>query len=532
MERQAYIDWIREVRGKMSQEMFAQKICHFKNQKNIKICCKYHRNEVGNWEKGKNLPKNLETFLSIALFDFDKQHRGCEKDKEWRNMRFRYAAEKMQELLGQELYERNLHEMLLIQVCRGIISFQEVLQMESVLEEIIQEVKIDSETRKEYALQRETQNIQKDLFHIETKDEIWDIVNNSKVFFLTGVRTFGERMRKCFEARQRYVASISFAEAVKIYAPNYRDSFQRMFTSSGISRQWIIDLCIHLRFQRNEIQEVLKNAHFIPLSENCEDEEFYYKEKEGFPIGSASWYQDMEMNYPGEFGLHFEEIAALSLKEKIKIALLLNIYMDEIVTAEDFVPIDYLLESFFQYNCGKDAMMAVAQIQQEMAQNVDPEWQVEEIKELLRSKVEFWIVYIKSGCCDFKNEKVKSVYFDYCRECSVYYEFPKKEGLYGIELKKMRYLSALLYTVFTGRYYKGNIDEADRKEIKGQFEGQVDGWRTVYNFINQFLIIFLGKYELHNKEGRYFCVIQGEKTNSFDMEEVSEDIIESFFLFA
>ena len=155
MDKQKYSSWIRKIRGKISQEEFGRKICHFKNEKDIKVCSGYHRNEISNWEKGKNLPTNLETFISIALLDFDSCNPKKEKDNGYRNLRFQYVQNKMEQLLGQKLYCRCIHDVLLIQVCRDIINFNELLDMEPKLEQIIQDVDKEMKQKKnEYALQK------------------------------------------------------------------------------------------------------------------------------------------------------------------------------------------------------------------------------------------------------------------------------------------------------------------------------------------------------------------------------------------
>lgn len=526
MDRQAYINWIREVRGKMSQEEFGKKICHFKNDKGTKVCKPYHRNEIANWEKGKNVPLNLETFISIALLDFDNNHRD-KSGSGYRNLRFQYVRNKMKVILGQELYCRIVHEALLIQVCRDIITFEELLELEPELDRIVQSVDMDMCQKRDYALQRGTENIAGNLYGVTKKDEIISIIAESKMFFYTGVRTFGERMRKCCEKEQRYTASIKFAEAVRVYAPNYRDSFGRVFTSSGISRRWIIDLCIHLRFNRAEIQDMLKNAKVIPLSADPCDVEFYYEEREGMAIGSASWYQYMEKQYPDKFKSHFSGLQLLDLSDKMRVAGLIGIFIGNVKHIEELVPVDYLLESFMWYDCGKEALKIMREIN-------GHEKSAEELEMLIRDKGKFWIDYLESGLYTLESEDARKVYRDYLQEFSEYYMVPIKvdgQACNDIEAVKLRYFASIIYTVFTGHYYKGRIREEDLKIIKNQFENQVEGWKVIYGFINQFLVTFLSGRILHKDDkARYYCMINHKKKNTFDMEDVKESIWESIYM--
>lgn len=523
MNRRAYVDWIRKVRGKMSQEEFGKRICHFKNEKGIKVCRNYHRNEVANWEKGKNVPLNLESFISIALLEYDMNYRD-QTNNEYRNQRFQYVRDKMRIILGQELYCRRVHDVLLIQVCRDIITFEEMPEMEVELDQVVRDIEMDIVQKKDYALQRETESIAGNLFGVMEKEEIKNIIIGSRAYFYTGVRTLGERMLRCYEDRQRYVAPLTFAEAVKIYAPNYRDSFGRIFTSSGITRRWIIDLCVHLRFSREEIQDMLQNARMIPLSTESCDKECYIVGWEGMPIGSAAWYQYMEERHLEVFQGHFSGLRSLKLTDKMMIAVLMGIYISNIECLEELVPVDYLLESFMWYESGKDMLKIIRQI-------YNPEYLVEELEAEIRNRSVLWFDYMESGLYALENENMIKVYRDYCQEFKEYYilsEIAERQGKDNIEAVKLRYFASLLYTVFTGRYFKGNLSGEDLEEIKGQFINQVEDWEIIYRFVNQYLVTFLSGRELYEvKNGGYCCMIHHKKKTAFDMRGVKEDIWES-----
>ena len=75
MKKTEYGEWVRKVRGKTSREEFGKQIVHFsKDEQGKTICETYHRNEIRNWEIGESIPKikNIETFLSISLFEYDR----------------------------------------------------------------------------------------------------------------------------------------------------------------------------------------------------------------------------------------------------------------------------------------------------------------------------------------------------------------------------------------------------------------------------------------------------------------------------
>lgn len=529
MNREIYSKWIREVRGTMTQIEFGKCICHFKSEKNTKVCKGYHRNEIANWEKGKSLPENIETFVSIALLDYDKKYQNSEKEIAFRNQRYQYVQKKMWTILGQNLYCRNIHDMLLIQVCRDVISFDEMLKLEPELEELVWMADMDSAQRREYALQRETEKISGNLLKIKERDEIIQLVEDSRVFFYTGNRTFGERLKKCFEdsdKEKKYSEKLSLTEAVRIYAPNYRDSFSRIFFSSSMTRQWMIDLCIHLRFERREIQDMLNNAYMIPLSDYEEDIEKYYMENEA-PIGSACWYQKQEEKYPDRFPGHFAKFKKMTLLEKMLIALLLAAYVSE-ESAEGLPPIDYLLESFLLYDYGKKAMEKAERI---LEQNV--EWKIDDMQDELIESIKNWQEYVQYGHENADTIMLRRAFSHYRDECFEYFLLPEKALKHITEEEKekavrLRYLAALLYTVFTGRYFKGTITDTDLREIKIQFEKQWKDWKLIYNFLNQFLLTFLDGQPLYrDTQGGFFVELNGKKTRPLDFKEIIADLWES-----
>lgn len=529
MDRGAYASWIRKVRGTMSQKDFGSKICRFRNEGKIRKCCSYHRNEVINWEKGKNLPLNLEAFISIALFRFDHCHRRDEDGEEYREKRVQYVQRKMEMFLGRRLYCRNLHGALLFQVCRDILSLEEVLEIEPELEKMVQDAseELDVSQKRSYALQKETQRITDCLYQIGTKEELYSLVKQSRYFFYTGTRTFGERMVRCYEGRQRYCAPISFFAAVRIYAPNYRDSINRIFISSGMTRQWIMDLCVHLRFNRREIQHMLKNAQLVSLSEEKQDEEYYLKEYHGCPIGSAAWYQYRETNLNDDVFSHFSGYHSFTLKQKFVVFMVILALLEHAETMNAFVPVDYLLELFLQYDYGKSLLSAAETVIFQTMEEY-PLWS-EQINADLIAQIEDEASYLFFSWDELKTDNEKAVYQDYFEEFSAYYTFAKdsacKESS-DLEGIKLRYFAATAYTVFTGKYYRGSLSQIDLDEIKLQFSrGECGGnWKTFYRFMNQILVVFAQENPPEKtRSGEYFCVLHGKETEKLTLQSIMED---------
>lgn len=499
--------WIKGVRkkNKLSQTEFGKRVYQYVTAKSGKVCRNYHRNTIANWEAGREVPRDLESFLSIALLDYDWDHGPC-KNCDERNERYQYARELMRQMLGVDLYCRNLHDALLIQVCRAVISFEEVLELEPELDALIRKLNIDREEKRGYALQTATEMIQRDLFQINGKEQIREVVEKNLVFFYTGNRTLGERWRWIYEGRDRYPEKLSMEEAVQIYAPNYQNSYKKLFFSSGMTRHWLLDLCIHLRFDRGELQAVLRYAHMAPLPDGSW--------AEGDAVGQGS---------------RFPEVYRMPLRKKLKLLLLITGY----VAMEEWQalpPVDCILESFEQYDQGKTVLGRLDQ----WLSGIDPEaaidWEDAYIQEQLAPVIGDWDDYLRVGYeAAAIRTSVSRVYESHRNEHGVYYDMPDRKCR-GIrnreEACRLRYAAALYYTVFLGKYFNGQLTEKDLRLIREQFEDA----DYIYKFISQFLGIFLDSRELLENREKKFYVVDGDGqrvTRMLDMAEILQDILAS-----
>ena len=500
MNKENYAAWIRASRGKTGQEKFGQTICHYRVRDGRKVCAHYHRNEVGNWEKGKNLPMNTETVLSIALFTYDRQYGPPEREEE-RNRRLVSAQEKLSEFLGIDLYCRNLFDALMIQVCRGILTFEQVPELEAELESEINgpDAPAWSDRQlKEASLRRETESIRNTLYGIRSKEEIKRAVLSSRIFFRTATRTLGERLEETFYKRKRYPAKISLESAVYLYAPNNRQTYRRIYQSAGITRDWLLDLCFHLRFDRQETNYVLRNAHMAELSEDT---------KAG-PLEAEAESIDA----------HYESFARRPIGERLRIMVLLasQVFLLE---PEEFPPADYLLESFSHNEQGKRAMTFLSSLLEE----ADPgrEGEFRKLEERLTGSEDFqdWTHYLLSGRDYARKEGLQTVFEAYKDEHREYfrpYYSPQADPAVRREIATLHYLTALFYTVLTGKYYRGAYTQADQLSLERQFMKAGPAYRYTGRFFDQILRTFLSPGITRNrkrvrdgsrwKEEAFYCI--------------------------
>lgn len=501
-ERKYTPEWITEIRAGLSKKEFGKKIYVFK--KNGSKCVTVHRNTIHNWESGKTeLPKDVETFLSFVLFDYDRSHGKTLTDMEQRNQRYLYVRQSMREMLGIDLYCRNLHDALLIQVCRGIISFKDIPQLEKELESALDRVPLTTDEKNLYAIERNTVAISDDLNKVDNVEELKEVVikihRNS---FASANRIVGARMRKIYLSRNRYIKDLPMGKAIANLAPNYRDSYVRMFKSSFISRNWMIDLCRHLRFSREEIETVLEAAHMAPLTSD------------------EKWTNAAE------------DIGKKDFLEKLKIMFLIGLYVQDRFSVYDCPPVDYLLESFAYYDQGKRVMKALDDLLN--CEDVEDLSYEEVWEKISYPSGQAWIAYINLDNADLTyDEEVQQAY----KEEKPDYFYVNARVLSGIkhveELEMIHYMVSLFYTVLLGRDYTGSFVERDLAEIRKIACYRDVDCGIIYRFITQVLGVFLSGQEImETVDHRFYVRNQVKKTNTraMNLPSILEDLLQSILM--
>lgn len=514
-ERREYAGWIGEVRKKsaLNQEAFGAQICHFEFSGEKEICMTYHRNSVGNWEKGKNLPRNLEAVLSIAMVEYNSPgEKNPEKEVE---KRYHFVQERLQEYYGKYLYCRNINDALLIGVIMGIYRIEELPGERKKLRRILEETCMDKKDREIYALRKVTKNLEAELLQIRDREAFYSLIREWSSYLCSGSRTFGIRMKNMYEKKKKGKAGLTLGQGVNIYAPRYRESYHKIFSSdAGVSRRWIVDLCMHLRFSREEISQMLENANMPALSEDSLHWEGEIQGKD--ETGSVSWYADRARE-DGYFSVRYSETVALSLKEKLALCTLTACWVWQEKDIREFPPIDYCLEYFLQCSEGKEILRQEEKTREEFSeQGEETPWKVygrcaEQMAVLLWETGERAV-----------SERERAAYQEYRREFSGYWEIPEeKQGkiVHRQQAEKLLFLAAFFFSVFTGKLYTGRIRQKDMDQVR-KYIGENGGPAGAYYFLNNLWAAFLDVGELTEIEGKFFATRQTGKTPAVDLEDV------------
>ena len=498
--------WITEVRGKESKSSFAGKIYHFRNKGSVPVCLSYSRATIANWESGVTAPpRDIETILSIALVEFDNTH-GKDFD---RIDRYLFARSRLNEMLGLDLWCRNLHDAVLIQVCRGLLEFADVTDFETELLNSIRMISLNSIEKDEYAIERKTEAISNALTEAADLKQVRSLITGEYAgYFASQHWLTGARFRNTYNKRDRiYGMKLPLRAAIVNLAPNYSNSFNNMFNGSFIGRGWLIDLCTRLRFSSDEINEVLEATHNAQLTdeESLPDDYSYFTGK--------------------------------PLIERLKILLLLAVYAGSISDEFEKLPVEYLLDPFRPgYESGRTVIRMLDDYLNEAADSgagdADELYNCEAAH---KWNEVIWRTYEDEMFIpEISNELRK--------EALAYFQMNREQTVnirnYADDADHMHFLAALSYTVLTGRRYTGDYHDSDLDEIRPLFRtgsSEMQGiYDSIFKFISHILGTFLGSAAPYETEdGKFYTINESKgrkKSRSLDLETVTEDLIESVMI--
>ena len=561
-----YGEWIRSVRKRtgLTQEEFGRRVCRYIKEERAEDRPQrveyYKRNSVGLWEKGEQLPRKKESFLAIALMEYDAIYARRESDGE---DRYRYALDKLKKYLGQDLWERRTLDYLLASVCRGVtgLDFANLPEKELALQASVDEKELSDEEQRRLSASGPTLVIRGEMSKARTVEDVMKLARGRKEMLSSRAPIFEYRMIDCFCQRSRYPAELSLRQAICLYAPNYRISSQQSLRSMrSISRNWLIDLCVHLRFERHEINSMLENVHHDMLEDDPEHPEYWYgslsRNGETLPVGSGEWYRMLESMPEPSAPRHYRAYLDLPFRKKLLVCYLMAEFLSGVVRdgeEDDIPPVDYLLEPFLIYRKRKEVVQVVNELSallsklsledalripdQEDFRNLG--WDKDAVEDNYRPYFIQWANYIIANvrdprkiCGQEMDAPVSDflvAYRAYKEETRAYYcppaalrdidETVRFEGL------RLRCLAALMYTVFTGRQYNGSFHEKDLLPVREQLVAEGvkndDNLNCFITFLNQlFFVMLSGRPVQVYSHGGWYCVVGGKSTQIITMEEI------------
>lgn len=532
-----------------------------------------HRNTLSKYLN--DAPKNIdiELFLTIALLYYEANVNNmslkdmkespvlCVYDlpKEKRNERYQYVNELFKKIMNRELYARDLHEGLLIMVCRGIITLPQVFELEDNLSGMF-DILLNTDSSEEekrlkrrlLALQKKTQDILSNYQSVQSIEEFESVVLEYCEYFYSSDRVPLERIRELYRKRNRFLdlntkeCDLSFSDAISIFAPKCHNTYKNLGKNKTITREWLIDLLMHLRFSREEINEALGYAHFTKLSTEKDNLEKYITEyvvdKDIYAISSSRWYQTMETKRVPEEIKHFYELQTLSFKHKMALGIFLfgNNWDDT------FVPIDHILEALmFDKNMKSGVYREVDECVLN-PENSTMLQRAENISQNIKNKIPEQLFYEKENVYfhALKEENKKYFYIDQnkIRFLDLVGEAEKDRRIRKI--KELSYAARLFYTVLTGKYYSGQYKEIEMKQTREivktgiecettEFREKKNGKELLSSFLNTVFSFFLNDRILYTEGNNIYLITknsetgQEKKSRAMSREYIMEGLMET-----
>lgn len=517
-KKKEYGNWIKSFRKAlgMSQTDFAAKVIRFEWDKKTgkEVCKKFHRNSVKNWELGYNLPIDTSTVVSLALLEYDGKKFDVVPETEYsetgvhldlsmpmRADRYKHMENRMSTYMGRRLYPRNINDALLIEVARGIYSFEELPLVRQKMNQLISDTYVSSYEKRELSLETVTLGLKGDLMLIENKRAFEELVVRWRKYFYVGGRTVGERMKYICERENPYTNKMSMKSAIGIYAPRYHDSYGKIFFSDiSISRDWLLELCQKLRMKTKDIDMILNTAGMVTLTEAGGAD----------AKGVYIWIQ----NRP--------------LQDKFLYAALMAANFGYAWDCNNIPPMDYLYDYFWD----NGGIELIQQIQEDILE--DPDALEENPKEFLRQYADELYAAAFLWGREKKMDADSDIYRAYQKEFTPYYTFPIEKGkniLSQKDMDVMYFMAAFTYTLFTGKRFTGTFSPEAQDVLLKALGGKESVLYPIYLFMNNLWITFLGSQTVYmDKEKRAYLIIDGKEKRKFDMNSIIEDLCASWRL--
>ncbi|MBE5954876.1 MAG: hypothetical protein E7253_00315 [Lachnospiraceae bacterium] len=476
---------------KMNQSDFGKQILHFQRDKKGKpIGVKgYVRGSVKNWMEGTNCPEYKESLICFALLDLCGSTEAVPGlSKEERDKRLHHVEKIMWTYLGKKLYSRYPPEAMLICAARGVISIKDipVLLEEAGLDQFV----ISTEEAKKAGCKRVSDVIFEQICEADSKEELLKIIEENRIYYALGYKTLGIRIRDLWE---RKYTGHSFVQAVYVLAPRYQNTYRKMMDDSlQVSREFIIQFCSQMKFDRNMINEALDTARMRPL--------------------------EQEETLPD----YFEGIRNFSFAGRLGSIVQLAVYLGVAVKDREFLeefrnlPYYFYLNHYFsldsvekQYGEMKDALeKQEVEDFAELIQNEKTSWG-ESLKEYIHA--------INQELNDWKEEERKS-YKAYVRGYQKMYnssrissaDFSKELKL---EAECLYLLSTFSYGILLEKEFHGELSEEDLKSLKEKIKKESsikeEEGEMIYNFLNALWVLFLEDRRLNMYKGVFIQGIRG-----------------------
>ncbi len=466
-----------------SQQRFLDNIYRFsgtieKSSKRVKVYKTTGTFEK--WELAESLPDSLAAIVAIAmveertrLYNKSGQSTFSEETCAKRNNRLERVREKIRTYHHREFVPRSLEEVLLVEVIRGIYTLFEVpAVLNRFYEECTEEEEnLTKQMVSDIAADLKSTIIWNALLRVGNKNDMEKIMRDNKRVFLVDRRTVGTRLRRGFIENHGY----PFKYGLKIYSPDI--NFETRVTKRAqydrfYQREYLLSTLIPLHYSVDQINSYLKSDGLVAVSENQNDPENIMI-RQGIYVDEYML-ADALLSYDGCIPekttiagifkrLRYQYVQDIDMKIRVGYLCVLTEYL-KTCPVDLLLPADHYINYVFRDN-GNSKRVAEQVVKEIRKPNFD----------LIKGKTKLIekMKPLKISEKDRKNLKPEEVarldhdYEAFKGQFKEYYDIPltKLPGDIDSEMlemaRKIRFFSAISFSVMTGRQYDGVITRSD-----------------------------------------------------------------------
>ena len=409
------------------------------------------RQAIASWLKG-TMPGSREIYVSLGM-SFQ--------------MSLREINDQLLEVyMGTGLYCKNIDDAVWIAVINHLFPLEELPSVREDIENLVnQEIEEDNEGRSVL-----TTDLWRDLESARTKEEFFDVIVQNREEFRDGARKFGQCLSEVIEEEYGYYEkNTEFLSDIGCL--HCEAQFSKIRAGKAIvTREWLLRFLLSLQPSYDSIEKLLAKAQMEPLGITPVEiviEAVARKKSDSVANSQEIWIaiEDLcsrleEMNLPmeGELCRKYDSVYSLPRKQKLFFAAFIGKKLMESEKKKDFgyegdvycrhQLVDRILfEELNRFK--KNASLKT------FANHLD-EKEEKEIEKMLQKAV---MEYLLPGTLKMDSYHMER-FEDYC-----YLPRPKRKSN-EFYMNDIYFYSALLYSIFTGRCFVKDFDEAKEQELK------------------------------------------------------------------
>lgn len=432
------------------------------------------------WELAESLPDSLSAIVAIAMIEEKTRllnkygqstflYETC-VDK---NSRLERVQEKISAYHHRKFVPRSLEDVLLVEAIRGVYSLFEIpaVQNRFYEEHAEEEENLTQRMMSDIAADLKSDIIWSALLRVEKRSDMEKIMRDNKKEFLVARRTVGTRLRRGFLENHGY----PFKYGLKVYSPD--KNFETRITRGAqydrfYQRDYLLSTLIPLQYSIDQINSYLESDGLTAVSENQRDPENIMI-REGIYVDEQKLASALLL-YDGMIPekkvitsilkrLRYQHVRGIDIRIRVGYLCVLAEYL-KTCSMDMLLPADHYINYVFRDNGNSD------RVAEQVVKEIGPP-----AFNLFKGKTRFIekmkpLMLSEKDMKNLEPEQASKLEHDYQvlkEQFKVYYDIPlsKISGDINSDMlemaRKIRFFSAISFSVMTGRQYDGSLTKSD-----------------------------------------------------------------------